>query len=407
VGASPRAVWANASDDGRLRIILYGDIGPRPPVADDDNPSGTPGAQGSRGPVLLQTANLTISKQYLGPLAEPGKDIAFAVNYNNLGPDPATTTIITDLLPAGTIYISDTSGLSMISTTLGTQQLLTYTVGTLPSGNGGLFDIYIRVLPTTSIGSFITNSTGIQAAESDPDTTNNTSAVGILVLGGEMVVTKDAPPYALPGAPLTYTIRYTNTGNETAANVVVTDLLPISVTFGSAIPAPSASSGNLYTWTIGSMGSTTTGTIQLIVTPFPTLTFGSALTNVVGITTTTAENSTANNLFTTTTLITGTVDLQVSKSDGGLSVNAGDLITYTIYFTNNGTGSAYNVVLTETVPANSTYASGPVWTFVGGNVYTYSIPVIPPTAPQKYGQVQFIVRANSSMPSGVKASPTQ
>ncbi len=57
-------------------------------------------------------------------------------------------------------------------------------------------------------------------------------------------------------------------------------------------------------------------------------------------------------------------DLVLGKSDGGISAAPGDLITYTLSYTNTGPQAASGVVLTETVPLGSTFipaASAPGW----------------------------------------------
>ncbi|HEX9987952.1 MAG TPA: Ig-like domain-containing protein [Chloroflexia bacterium] len=72
----------------------------------------------------------------------------------------------------------------------------------------------------------------------------------------------------------------------------------------------------------------------------------------------------------TVTLIDAAPDLFVTKSDGGISVRPGDPITYTLSYSNVGTQGATGVVLTDTVPANTTFnpaASSPGWTCVPNN----------------------------------------
>src|SRR6185295_4647964 len=64
-----------------------------------------------------------------------------------------------------------------------------------------------------------------------------------------------------------------------------------------------------------------------------------------------------------------TVDMGVTKSDGGISVHPGGVVPYTIGYTNQGSGSATGVVLTETVPAGTAWnaaASSAGWSCGGG-----------------------------------------
>ena len=194
---------------------------------------------------------------------------------------------------------------------------------------------------------------------------------------------------------------------------MVTDSLPAGMVFlPPSVPAHTAYANGVITWANG-ITVTTGATYTIFFTATaPLSTSGTFLTNTAGVTqTTTNENTYVNNIVTQTTQIVGTPNFQLSKSDGGISAAAGGLITYTIFYTNAGTGAAFDTVLTETVPTNTTYfsggSSGP-WTFVSGNTYTYSLGIVPalPCPPPawatscKQGQVQFVVRVDSLVPPG-------
>ena len=51
-------------------------------------------------------------------------------------------------------------------------------------------------------------------------------------------------------------------------------------------------------------------------------------------------------------------DLSITKNDGDVSAGPGDIIFYTLTYSNSGSTGATGVVLTETVPANSTFNAG-------------------------------------------------
>ena len=50
-------------------------------------------------------------------------------------------------------------------------------------------------------------------------------------------------------------------------------------------------------------------------------------------------------------------DVSVAKTDGETNVAPGDTLTYTITITNDGNSTAPNVLLTDTIPANTTFQS--------------------------------------------------
>lgn len=93
-------------------------------------------------------------------------------------------------------------------------------------------------------------------------------------LGGRpaLAIVKSATPAGplLPGQPLTYTLRFTNTGNITATNVVITDTLPAALTFTAATLAPDAGVIILPTagapnlaWSITTLGLAKGGRIHI------------------------------------------------------------------------------------------------------------------------------------------------
>jgi uncharacterized repeat protein (TIGR01451 family) len=91
-------------------------------------------------------------------------------------------------------------------------------------------------------------------------------------------------------------------------------------------------------------------------------------------------------------------DLQISKDDGGITVTPGNRITYTLTYTNSG-GVATGVVITETVPANTSFnaASSLGWQQVGAtSQYTYPVGSVGPSQ-----TITFVVAVNNPLPGGV------
>ena len=105
----------------------------------------------------------------------------------------------------------------------------------------------------------------------------------------------------------------------------------------------------------------------------------------------------ADNQFTITTPVNAAPDLVITKSDGGITAEAGGSIVYTLFYTNTGTQDAANVVLTETLPANTSY-TGVGWNPAAPGVYTQSLGVL---AAGASGQVEFAVTVNAQLPAGV------
>jgi uncharacterized repeat protein (TIGR01451 family) len=96
----------------------------------------------------------------------------------------------------------------------------------------------------------------------------------------------------------------------------------------------------------------------------------------------------------------GDPELEVHKNSGSvISVTVGDEIQYTIYYTNHGEWMAENTVLTETLPANTSYAGGSEWTQVdSSDRYTYLVGKLGRGAT---GSTTFRARVNDDVPASI------
>jgi uncharacterized repeat protein (TIGR01451 family) len=131
--------------------------------------------------------------------------------------------------------------------------------------------------------------------------------------------TVSAGPY-VAGAPITYTLRFTNTGPQIAANVFITDLLPAGLSnpsfTSSGAPIVQTNAGTLtYTWQAGTLIPSASGIITIVATP---LTAGATYTNVAQIGTATPDPVGGNN--TSTAVIT--VGNQPPIANAGLDQTA-------------------------------------------------------------------------------------
>jgi len=140
--------------------------------------------------------------------------------------------------------------------------------------------------------------------------------------------------------------------------VTVTDNLPTGMTSGN-VTTPAG-------WTCQSGGTVTCVAPRLemnapasIVVTATAPVAGGVITNTATITSTTADSDVALNTAQITTTVIAQVDLQIGKSVSPDPVLAGQLLTYTLTFTNAGPSQITSAVITDTLPANATVASAP------------------------------------------------
>jgi uncharacterized repeat protein (TIGR01451 family) len=174
------------------------------------------------------------------------------------------------------------------------------------------------------------------------------------------IIKSDSPDPVTVGDTLTYTLTITNNGPDTATNVVVTDTLPNSVTFNSAVPSQGSCSeaGGIVTCDLGNLANGAQATVTISVTP----TSEGTILNSVTVISDDNDPDMSDNTDTEETTVepvspTTEADLSIIKSDSPDPVTVGDTLTYTLTITNNGPDSATNVVVTDTLPNSVTFVS--------------------------------------------------
>lgn len=185
----------------------------------------------------------------------------------------------------------------------------------------------------------------------------------------EVAIVKRGPTVTLPGATLSYTLTYTNRSSADAADVLVSDTLPLGLTFVNSTPPPTTIAGRDLRWQIGTLRAGASGSITLVAQVAPGGANGTGLTNAAQIVTTTPGDDPGDNTSSTTTLLLQP-DLAITKTDGVSMVQPGDPLTYTLTITNVGPIGAAAVVITETPPLP---IADPSWNDVGNGSYTQAI----------------------------------
>ena len=161
---------------------------------------------------------------------------------------------------------------------------------------------------------------------------------------GVSVTTSPSP--VLLGVPLTYSIAVSNQSAQPWPSVVVTNRLPASASFVNATNSsgPVARSGQEIVFRVATLATNTTA--RMSVTAVPTA-FG-WITNSVTVAATNANGVTTNIAI---EAFTSQADLGVTLTGLAPAVLVNDRTTYTLNVTNQGPGSAPNVVLSNRLPA--------------------------------------------------------
>ncbi|MGG5462111.1 hypothetical protein ACQZHJ_11115 [Clostridium sp. B9] len=300
-----------------------------------------------------------------------GDEITYTISFRNRGNVNANNVVITDPIPNGTSYVigslsvnvpstgDPTSTINLINSVL-PGQLITLSfrviVNTIPNPNPipntATIDYDYTVDPDggSISGSIDTNTVTTLVNSVSINPTKSTSAI-----------------YADIGDTVTHTISFTNTGNQDAINVEITDSIPngtslVSGSLNVSVPY----TGNLVSGVVltnpVAPGESILISYDLLVEsiPNPNPFENTATVNYDYIVDPNAPPvSTSIDTNTTTTEVSSAIiDPPVKGANPDDIVEVGEEIEYTISFTNTGSVDAENIVIIDPVRNGTSLVDG-------------------------------------------------
>ncbi|NWF78992.1 MAG: DUF11 domain-containing protein, partial [Chloroflexi bacterium] len=235
-------------------------------------------------------------------------------------------------------------------------------------------------------------------------------------IGVDLVLTKsDGDITATPGAVIAYTLAYANTGNQDATGVVITETVPANTSFNAAastagwICADGAPAGTTCAFTAGTVAAGASGSATFAVQVSAAVPAGATqVANTASISddgSNGADLDASDNTASDSTPLDAAPDLVLTKDDGGATVAPGAVIVYTLNYRNVGNQTATGVILSETVPDNTSFSaagSTPGWNCPDGALAgvecSLNVPDLPPGAS---ASVTFAVRVADTVSAGV------
>lgn len=342
--------------------------------------------------ISVTPTNVAVSKQTLTAETELGTLITYTIAYSNTSNVLAPQVRLTDTLPAGLMYVTDTSGYSAQVT----DNQIVWAPDTLPPNSRADFMLTAQVRNEAQwCGQNLTNTLQISTSALETSLADNvtTTLTALKVVCADWSVTKQADrTEGVPDAPIDFTIVFTNGGNVPMTSVVITDELPTETHFVFAAPVPTGISGRNLAWNLVGLFQPNVPYTLGVRLAYTGTRLDNWLTNTVGITSPVRDVNPNNNLGQARYHVYAMVNLVVSKTGNRRVAHPGENLIYTIGVTNLGTYTATNIVLTETLPALTEYV-GYDWTSIDGVTYTLTIPSLGPGTSQFR---PFIVRVKSN-----------
>ncbi len=293
-----------------------------------------------------QQADLALTKTVNDTTPNVGDTITYTITLSNNGPDPATSTQVTDPLASGLTFVSDTPSQGTYDSGTGL-----WSVGTVNVGSPATLLIQATV---TSPKAQTNTATITKSDQFDAVTTNNSSSVVETPQLSDLALTKtvnDTTPNV--GDTITYTVQLSNNGPDGATNVQVADALPSGVLFVSARSSQGTYDPGTGLWNVGTVTTSFAQTLVIqatVVSPEPQ-------TNTATIAHADQFDPMSTNNNASATQTPQRADLALAKGVSDPTPNVGDTITYTVTLSNNGPDVATNVQVTDRLPAGVSFVS--------------------------------------------------
>lgn len=321
----------------------------------------------------INIGELTLEKSVDKEFATIGDTIIYATVITNTGNVTATNVIFQDTPPVGSSFILGTFRLNGVIQP-GANPNLGFNVGNIAAGISVTvsYEALVDSIPNPPQLINTSNATfNYKVDPNGPDIPSGTlsNSVTTQLTEANANVTKSADKdFVEVGDTLTYTVIITNTGTVDLNNVIFKDTPPAETTF---IPnsvtvngMPQAGANPITGINVGSIQPDNFVTITYNVT-VDSLPQSGEITNTAsaefeykidpnGPTEMGSQESDP----VTTQVEVG--ELLVSKMADKEFVEVGDTLTYTITATNTGTVTAENVILTDTLPLETSFVSGTV-----------------------------------------------
>ncbi|MFN9405479.1 MAG: Calx-beta domain-containing protein [Dolichospermum sp.] len=217
--------------------------------------------------IPAETSDLSVIRTDNEDSVNLGEQYIYTLTVTNNGPNDATEVVLTENLPSGVNFISQTVNQGFTSFNYSSQiQILTANFGTIKSGQTATLSITVNPF----VAGDLISTTSVTSSKTDPNPINNelinTKVVNSIVPAAadlELIqsVNKLNPDI---GEQVTFTLTLTNKGHGSATGIQVKDILPPSLSFISALPEQGIYNQNTGIWDVGNIKDNLSRTLRII-----------------------------------------------------------------------------------------------------------------------------------------------
>ncbi len=329
---------------------------------------------------IIGSADLAISKVDAVDPVQAGSSLLYTITVQNRGPSAASNVVVTDTLPYGVTFDAANSSPGASEPVAGSIVFVA-TQDPFPAGATETFTLTVDVAPDLPIAFSLVNRAEVGSDTPDGNPDNNTAIEDTEVLAtASLSVSKLSDPETVDaGTQLTYTIVVTNHGPAKATDVRVLDALPKGTSFVSATADNGGACNSGILCLLGTLDLHETATVEIVVDVDASLREGAVFTNTASAFSEQLDPHDPIHASVATT-ITEKVDVSVVKQDFPDPAGIGGTIRYELLVSNSGPSDAFDVIITDTLDANTTFVQATLGYNCVENptgVIECSIPVLP------------------------------
>ncbi len=296
----------------------------------------------------------------------PGDTLEYTITVDNSGGLTANNVVLTDAIPANTTYVADSTTLDggAVADAGGVMPFAAGgAIGMIDAGTSATVVFEVTVDNPLASGVTEIDNQGTVSGDNFVTVDTNTTTSPVTTNPALSLSKDDGDVSAAPGDTITYTLTYQNTGDVDLDGVTLSETVPDNTTFNDAASTvgwtcdPDNTAGSTCTFDLGTLaggsGSTTTFAVDVASTiPTGVTQIDNSASISSGSVSADASDSTPlTGVAPSISVIKAATDL-----DGG-SLLPGDTLEYTLTIDNSGNTPAVNVVLTDAIPANTTYVA--------------------------------------------------
>ncbi|MEO6036146.1 MAG: M36 family metallopeptidase, partial [Verrucomicrobiota bacterium] len=192
-------------------------------------------------------------------------NLTYTLTVTNHGPSSAKTVVLSHELPSGSIFVSATNSQGNVQQSGG---IVTFNFGKIAARGSATASVV--VIPT-AVGTISSTAT-VGSEQTDPDLSNNSATVFtrvVLPSADLALAILDSPDPVTAGGALTYTINITNHGPISASGVMLTNTLPSTAAFVSAVSTQGSfvNAGGTIIYNLGNIPSGGGAVVTIVVRP--------------------------------------------------------------------------------------------------------------------------------------------